>query len=145
MRLQISLIQATGHTTVPPSALYPTLLPSKRLRSCNSRPLMRDNTCGETVRTVLRLGLRVALSGMRNLNVDTDKGPHTSQQKLRVGGMFSLLPNLFNVITLRQFSFPDTSRRPLSLQLFFSDLFVKSREKAVPPFLPALPLSYSQK
>ena len=81
IRLQISSMVAIGHATDPPRALYFMLPSSRHLRCRNKRAFKRDTTCGETFLKVVRRGLRVALTGARNLKVDTDRGPHTSQQQ----------------------------------------------------------------
>ena len=146
IRLQISLIVATGHATVPPSALYFMLLSSRHLRYRNKRAFKKDNICGETFLKVVGRRLRTALTGARYLKVDTDRGPHTSQQVFREGDTLSSLPNSVNkVFLLHIFVFSSTTlRRALSLQVFWSALFVYTRENEVHPFLPALPLSYNK-
>ena len=93
IRLQISLIVATGHATVPPRALYFMLLSTRHLHCRNKHAFKRDKTCGETFLKVVGRGLRAALTGARNLNVDTDGGPHTSQQVFREADKLSSLPN----------------------------------------------------
>ena len=85
IRLQISLIVAIGHATIPPSALYFMLLSSRHLRCRNKRAFKRDKTCGVTFLKIVGRGLQAALTGARNLKVDTDRGPHTSQQVLEDG------------------------------------------------------------
>lgn len=146
IRLQISSIVAIGHATAPPSALYFMLLSSRYLRCRNKRALSRDRTCGVTFLKVVGRGLRAALTGARNLKVDTDKGPHTSQQLFGEGDKLSSLPNCVSkVLLLHVFVFSSTKlRRALSLQVFWSALFVYTRENQVHPFLPALPLSYNR-
>ena len=58
------------------------MLPSSRHLHCrNKRAFKRDTTYGETLLKVVRRGLQVALTGARNLKVDTERGPHSSQQQ----------------------------------------------------------------
>ena len=145
IRLQISSIVAIGHATAPPSALYFMLLSSRYLHGRNKHALSRDRTCGVTFLKVVGCGLRAALTGARNLKVDTDKGPHTSQHLFGEVDKLSSLPNCVSKVLLHVFVFPFTKlRRALSLQVFWSALFVYTRENEVHPFLPALPLSYNR-
>jgi hypothetical protein len=131
---------------LPQEPLYFILPSSRHLRCRNKRAFKRDRTCRETFLKVLRRGLRVALIGARNLKVDTDRGPHTSQQLLGEGDKLSSLPNsVSNVLLLHLLVFSSTKlRRALSLQVFWSALFVYTRDNEVHPLLPALPLSYNK-
>ena len=145
IRSQISFTLEMGHATVPPSARYLTLLSSRHLRCRNRRAFKSDETCGETLLKALGCTRRAALIGSRNLKVDTDRGPHTSQHVLLERVNTSSLPNFVNNVFLLHVLLlsATTLRRALSLHDLWSDLFVYTREKEVHPFLPALPLSYS--